>query len=207
MSSIRVEVDPAKLRVLEDEAVDKLATAARASVTASAISLERELEILTRANIPGRAYRAWNRKLYLRGDRNEHSPAAIVYAKGKGRTRGMIEFWTRPGVNRPKSGRFLAIPLPAAGSRGVGKDLTPEEWKKATGRELHFVFLGRGRTNAALVAEVPNARRGQPRTVAIFSLIREQPHANAFSLGNAAERAAQRLGADFLDRAHRLVVG
>jgi hypothetical protein len=75
-----------------------------------------------------------------------------VFANGGARTRGALTFWTQPGAIRGKQGQFLAVPLPAAGSRGRARDLTPAEWER-THPGMRLQFVSRPGRASLLVAE------------------------------------------------------
>ncbi len=71
-----------------------------------------------------------------------------------------LKFWTEPGEIRGKRGQYLAIPLPAAGSRGRGRNLTPGEWERAIGITLRFVYR-RGRASLLVADEAVLSGKGK----------------------------------------------
>jgi len=137
-----------------DRAAEKLIrgylTAGTTAVGNTTRNLERRLEAATRAAVPGKLERAWQSTAFPRSG-PARNPASTIWLKGGARTRGALRFWSEPGEIRGKRGQYLAIPLPAAGSRGRGRNLTPGEWERRTGIRLRFVYR-RGRSSL-LVAD------------------------------------------------------
>ena len=135
----------------------------------------------------------------------------MVFGNGGRRTKGMLEYWSQPGVNRSAAGFWRAIPTKAAGASTRDRNLTPGEWERRTGLRLRMLppkSGARGRY-ALLVADgtlaknksgalrkLTDRREAQGRkevTVPIFILIPEQVHANRVSNGSAVERASRRM--------------
>lgn len=143
-------IDAAQVDLAADKLVRGYLTAGTTAVGNATRHLERKLEAATRSAVPGKLERAWQSSAFPKSG-PARNPAGTIWLKGGARTRGAIRFWTEPGEIRGKSGQFLAIPLPAAGSRGRGRNLTPGEWERRTGIRLRFVFR-RGRPSL-LVAD------------------------------------------------------
>jgi Family of unknown function (DUF6441) len=160
--------------------------------------LEQDLEKITQLAVPGKLYRGWQSQSLKRIARN---PSAWVYFSGGSRSRGAITYFTQPGRLSAKSGRWLAIPTPAAGPRGRKRDLSPEEWERQTGRHLRFVYRA-GKPGLLVLDNARLSKKGfghHPRrqiragkesriTSVIFVLIPYQDFANAFSTGPIVER-------------------
>lgn len=147
-----------------DEIVRRYLGAGTEAVAKTTKRLERQLEAATAQAVPGRLWRAWQSTAFPNSG-PARNPVGTVWLKGGARTRGAVRFWTQPGEIRGKNGQFLAIPLPAAGSRGRARDLTPGEWERAHGQRLRFVY--RPGKPALLVAEngTLNARTGSFRPI------------------------------------------
>lgn len=183
-----------------------------ASVGGATKRLERRLEAVTRASVPGRLWRAWASESYpKRGPARQ--PTGIIYVNGGGRTKGAIAFWTRPGAVRGRSEQYLAVPLPAAGPRGRDRWLTPGEWERAHGIRLRFVYrLGRpallvadgaqlkGRSQIADRASPGRRDSGRTTTVPIFVLLPQVKFRNAVAIDPIIQDARGDLIDDFLAR-------
>lgn len=132
-------IDTAKLDRDADRVIRQYLTAGTTAVGTATKGLERKLEAATQAAVGGKLWRAWQSSTFPRsGPATE--PAGTIWLKGGARTRGAVQFWTQPGEVRGKRGQYLAVPLPAAGSRGRGRDLTPGEWERRTGVRLVFLY-------------------------------------------------------------------
>jgi hypothetical protein len=117
----------------------------------------------------------------------------------------MLNYWTKPGINRAKSGTYLAIPLRAALGTSLGRQISPAQWELRFGTKLRPLFrpgkapllvadgaIGPGGFIKADRADA-KIRGGQAvrrlRTVAIFTLLDAQPHANRVAVEPAVRRA------------------
>lgn len=214
--SADLSFDGAKLDRDADRLVRQYLTAARDAVGDATKGLERSLEGATEAAVPGSLWRAWKSDVFPRRG-PARDPVGTVFVNGGKRSRGAITFWSQSGAVRGKSGQYLAIPTPAAGSRGRGRDLTPGEWERRTGIRLRFVYRP-GRASL-LVADnsVLSGRAGIARgntakriaagrgssTVPIFVLIKVVPFRNAVAIEPLVARAEGELVANFLQRASR----
>jgi hypothetical protein len=135
--------------------------------------------------------------------------AGIVWSKAK-KIVGAFE----TGVEiRAKNARFLAIPLPAAGTSSRNGKITPGEWERRRGRKLVYIERRRG---GALLVDNGTVLRG-PATfgrggvargsrklakdpVPIFVLVPRVRLQKRLGLFSAADRLANSMGA-------RLVAG
>lgn len=221
MSSFRTDltVDDAALDRDVDRWVSDVLRAGTGAVRATTRKLEKALEDTTRATVRGRLWRAWKSDAFPAANIPAYAPSGTIYVNGGKRSQGAMQYWTQPGVNRNKSGFWLAIPLPAAGSRGRRRDLTPGEWERRTGVRLIFVYRG-ARRSALLVAEGTLAKGGpsfreftearrrggqHPHvTVPIFVLIPMQRFANRISVKPIVLRHEAILARDFERRVAQL---
>lgn len=199
-----------------DRAADKLVrgylTAGTTAVGNATRNLERKLEAATQAAVPGKLWRAWQSSSFPRTG-PARNPAGTIWLKGGARTRGALQFWTQPGEIRGKAGQFLAVPLPAAGSRGRGRNLTPGEWERRTGIRLRFVYR-RGRPSllvadsAVLSGKARTARANTARriasgrasaTVPIFVLMPVVKFRNAFAIEPMINASEGELALEFFE--------
>lgn len=219
------EVDSGTLTAAADRIARSYLKAGKETLGAVTRELERELEQLTRDAVPGRLWRAWKSEVFPRGNAIAREPVGTVFVNGGLRSRGAMAFWSRPGRIAGKSGQWLAIPLPAAGSRGRTRNLTPGEWERRTGKRLRFVYRG-GRRSALLVADLgttnartgtfraitrkrtqADARRGFVRgeqSVPIFVLVPVVAFGNRIAVQPAVDRARGRLAQEFNSRVGRV---
>lgn len=182
--------------------------------------VEKRLEAATASAVGGKLWRAWQSTSFPKSG-PARNPAGTIWLKGnaRGRTGGAVRFWTQPGEIRGKSGQYLAIPLPTAGSRGRSRDLTPGEWERINGQRLRFVYR-RGRASL-LVADAgtlngrtgsfrpitrqrtaADERRGHVRhqaTIPIFVLLPLVKHRNAFAIEPIINAGEGELAQEFFD--------
>jgi hypothetical protein len=132
--------------------------------------------------------------------------AALVWSKAR-KIVGAFE----TGVEiTAKNGRFLAIPLPAAGASTRNGRITPGEWERRRGRKLQFVQRRRGGAllvdNGTVIRGPSTFGRGgvargfKNRSVPIFVLVPRVRLEKKLGLMTAADRLANSMGA-------RLVAG
>lgn len=211
-------LDSPRLRAEKERLARFVLTAAKNAVGEATKGLERELEAVTKNAAGGRLWRAWASNVFPKTGL-AREPSGSVYVKGGARSTGAMTFFSRSGRIKAKSGRFLAIPTPAAGSKGRGRNLTPAEWEARTGEKLRFVYRRSG--PSLLVAEgVLNTRSGTYRrltgrrskaderrgfrrgvtTIVIFVLIPQVAFANRFAIEPIVEEWGRRLVADFEQR-------
>ena len=121
----------------------------------------------------------------------------------------IIDAFDRGALIRSKAGFHLAIPLPAAGSRGPGgKRITPGGWERRTGMRLRFVYRRNGpsllvadeaRMNKAGRAAPKRGRRRRDgiltgaQTVPIFLLVPQVKLRKRLDIDRLAAAAAARL--------------
>lgn len=212
-------VDMQRLGVEKDAVMRAVFTAGTKGVRETTKGLERKLEALNRDAVPGRLWRAWASRTYPAAGA-ARDPGGIVYLNGRDRTQGAMRYWTTNGRVTSKTDGYLAIPLPAAGSTGRGRNLTPGEWERRTGirlryfyrpgRRAHLLIADMGTTNKRTGAFRPitrartaaDERRGYVRgaqTVPIFVLIPSVPFANAFSVEQATYESQGELAKAFFD--------
>lgn len=210
---IRVEVSQAELKELEREILTRTLRAGTGAVHRATRRLEKELEQLTRTAVPGRAWRAWKSEVYPRGGGPAYDPVGQVFANGGSRSVGMLNYWTAPGVNRAKGSTYLAIPLPAALGTTLGRHINPQQWEIRFGTKLRPLFrpgkapllvadgaLGTGGfikadRAAAKIRGGQNVKR--MRTVAVFTLLDAQPHANKVAIEPPIRRAREYMTESF----------
>lgn len=214
--TIRLEIDELRLKGVKEEILGELLEAGMGTLRKVTRELELELEALTKAAVPGNAYRAWNSHVYPRSGRS-YRPVGEVFVATGPRSQGMARYWTQPGTNRAKGGQWLAIPTPAAGPKNRAQELTPGEWERRTGIRLQFVFKGgkyaflvasgtaaKNKSGALRALTKGRVAQGRQReTVVVFVLIREQPHANRVSIEGAVRRAVDRIDSEFGEQLRR----
>jgi hypothetical protein len=203
-------LDGGKITGDADRLVRSYLTAGTQAIATVTKRLERKLEGATQAAVPGRLWRAWQSSTYPKSGPAQ-DPVGTIWLKGGARTRGAVAFWTQPGAIRGKGGQYLAIPLPAAGSRGRARNLTPGEWERAHGVRLKFIYR-RGRAsllvaeNAVLSGRAQVARANTPRriaagranmTVPIFVLLPLVKFRNAFAINPLVAASEGELAREF----------
>lgn len=188
-------IDSAKLSADGDRIVRQYLTAGTKAVAGATKGLERALEAATQRSVPGKLWKAWASRSDPKSGPSRN-PTGRVFVNGSTRTRGAINFWTKPGTVRGKGGKYLAIPLPAAGSRGRDRALTPLQWEARHNTDLNFVprpgrapllVADMGRLNARgtfsrlSLRQIKAGKRGAV-WVPIFVLIPMQKHANTVAV-------------------------
>lgn len=142
--------------------------------------------------------RTIRRQTYPKGGTSLRA-AALVWSKAA----KLVDAFDRGVTIRSNDGFFLAIPLPAAGPKGIGnKRITPGGWEARTGRRLTFIYR-RGR-NGLLVdtgdvvktsymnRKGEHKRRGPGKknvTIPIFALVPQVRLPKKLELGTAASAA------------------
>ena len=110
---------------------------------------------------------------------------------------------------RGKDGLWLAIPLPAAGLTGLGRQrITPWRWEQRTGMRLRFVYRRNGpsllvaddaRLSSRGLAAAKGGRRRRDgiltgaQTVPVFLLLRQVKMPKKLDLDGLAREATARL--------------
>jgi len=220
---LELETDRAQLEKLQREITTKILRAGTGSVHDATRRLEREFEALTRAVVPGRAWRAWKSNVYPRGGGPAYEPVGEVFGNGDKRTWGMLSYWTQPGVNRAKGGEYLAVPLKAALGTSLGRHISPQQWEARFNAKLRPWFrpgktpllvadgaIGGGgfvpaESAGAKIRGGQNLRVG--RSIPVFALIAEQRHANRVSLEPSLRRANAYMQESFGRRVARIARG
>lgn len=208
--AVDLALDTVTLDADADKLTRRILTAGTLSVGGATKELERALEAATRAAVPGKLWRAWASEAYPRSG-PARDPVGQVFINGRARSRGALTFWTQPGTIRGSRGQFLAVPLPAAGSRGRARDLTPGEWERRTGKRLRFIYRpGRASllvTEDAVLSSSGVARGNTARriaagrasaTIPIFVLIPTVRFRNAVAVEPLVAAAGAKLVRDFL---------
>lgn len=174
--------------------------AGTAMIRESTRALEKRIENAIQGAVSGKLWRAIASQVYPKGG-IAREPSGSIFVNGGERSRGAIRFFTQPGRIQNDDDFYLAIPLPAAGTRGREGMLTPGEWERRTGVRLRFVFR-RGRASllvadsavlsakgifrrVASIRTKADQRRGFARgatTIPIFVLLPFVPFANSVSL-------------------------
>lgn len=198
--------------------------AMRGAVGETTRATEKDLEAATRAHVPGRLWRAWTSDVFPRTGL-AREPVGIIRlnaAQNKGgkrtRTYGAMEFFTQAGRITAGGGQYLAIPLPAAGTRGRARNLTPGEFEQRTGTRLRFVYR-RGKPSLLVLDEaVISGKRGIARlntekrratgrgntTIPIFVLIPKVDFANRFAIEPIIARGLASIDENFAQRARAI---
>jgi hypothetical protein len=145
-----------------DRVVRAYLAAGTRAVAKTTKGLERSLEAATQQAVPGRLWRAWTSSVFPRSGPAKE-PVGTVFLNGGSRTRGAMAFWTQQGEIRGKSGQYLAVPLPTAGSRGRAHDITPGEWERANGQKLVFIYRQGKPSILAAIGGTTNGRSGTYR--------------------------------------------
>lgn len=157
-------LDSEALRKAREDTVRGHLWAAKRAVATVTKRYERRFEDATRSAAQGRLWRAWASDVAPGRGRIAKEPAGFIYVNGGERSRKAIEFLTDSGRIQAKDGGPTAIPLPAAGSRGRGRNLTPDEWQRITGQLLRLV-IPRGRPAMLVASGTTNRRSGAYRPI------------------------------------------
>ena len=105
---------------------------------------------ITGAGLGTRLANTWRGEVYPKGQPSIGA-AGYVWSKAP----GLVRLYAEGAVIRSKQGLFLAIPTPAAGRFGDGRQkITPGAWERIHGMRLRFVY--RRGSPSLLVAD--NAR-------------------------------------------------
>lgn len=208
----RIEVEVTNAEEVERAMVTAVLRAGTGAVAKATRRLEQDLEAQTRTAARGKAWRAWKSESFPRAGQPAYEPVGRVFANGGARSKGMLSFWSLPGVNRARGNPFLAVPLRAALGTSRGRHISPAQWERIFKAELRPLFRP-GETpllvaDGALFASgftprdkaAAKLRGGQAArqsgTVAVFALIDQQPHANRVSISSAVNRAREFMVAD-----------
>ncbi|WP_380873593.1 hypothetical protein ACFB49_42510 [Sphingomonas sp. DBB INV C78] len=210
-------IDARQLRTEADKLTRAVLGVGADSVRASTRNLERKFEDVTRGAVGGKLWRAWSSEAFPRTGPAK-DPAGTVFLKGGARTRGAVDFFTKPGRIVGKRGQFLAIPTAAAGPRGRARDLTPGEWERRNGARLRFVYR-RGRPSLLVLDEGVLSGKGKigrlnsekrratgrgNTTVVIFVLMPVVNFANRFAIEPMVKASEGELAREFFERVRSL---
>lgn len=146
------------------------------------------------AGLGSRLQRTIRKAVYPSATTSIHA-AALVWSKAP----VIIDAFERGALIRSADGFYLAIPLPAAGTKGAGgKRITPGGWEQRTGMRLRFVYRTRGpsllvaegRLNSKGRAVESRSKTGRGlTTVPVFLLVPQVKLPKKLSLLAAAEAA------------------
>ncbi|MBI5121337.1 MAG: hypothetical protein HZA67_10050 [Rhodospirillales bacterium] len=134
--------------------------AGEAAVTAGIREATEGLKLDLRQQIVGaglgqRLANTWRGEVYPKGQ-NSLRAAGFIFSKAP----GIVRAYEEGAVIRSRNGTWLAIPTPAAGKYGDGRQkMTPGLWERMHGARLKFVYRRRG--PSLLVAENQRARTGK----------------------------------------------
>ena len=107
------------------------------------------------AGLGQRLANTWRSEIYPKGQKSIQA-AGLVFSKAP----DIVRAYAEGAVIRSKHGFFLAIPTPAAGKYGDGKQkMNPGLWERLHGARLKFVYRRRG--PSLLVADNLRARTGK----------------------------------------------
>ncbi len=132
-----LQIDGASLFRVRDQQMRRALRACRNAVATVTRDLELDLERQVQAAVPGGLYRAIKSDVFPKAGKLAREPVGSIFLNGGERTKGAFEFFTRPG--RITGADALAIPLPAAGSQGRNRFITPKQWEARTGIKLRVV--------------------------------------------------------------------
>lgn len=172
------------------------------------LSLRRQV---TSAGLGTKLANTWRGEVYPKGQKSLEA-AGFVWSKAP----TIVGAFERGALIRSSRGFYLAIPLPAAGKRGLGrKKITPGEWERMTGMRLRFVYrrnapsllvadnarlskAGRARANTGKRDGAVFTRLSGRSTVPVFLLVPQVRLAKRLDVTAAATAAAQQLPASIL---------
>lgn len=142
-------------RLLADE-MKAAEAAVTAGVREAAEGLKLELrQQITAAGLGQRLANTWRAEVYPKGAKSVGA-AGLVYSKAP----HLVRVYDEGAVIRCKHGFFLAIPTPAAGRYGDGRQkMNPGLWERMHGARLRFIYRQGG--PSLLVAENLRARTGK----------------------------------------------
>lgn len=131
--------------------------------------------------------------------------ASLVWTKAP----DILHAFDAGALIRGKDGLWLAIPLPAAGLTGIGRQrITPSRWEQRTGMRLRFVYRRNGpsllvaddaRLSSRGLAAAKGGRRRRDgvltgaQTVPVFLLLRQVKMPKKLDLDGLAREATARL--------------
>lgn len=212
--AVDIAFEIANAREAGDLVARRVLTAGTQTIAEATRGLEQGLEALTRDMVGGRLWRAWKSNVYPESLGPARDPVGEVFVNGGERSRGTMVFFTQAGRIQPRNGALLWIPLPAAGSKGRDRLLTPAEWEAKHGVKLRPVFrrgrapllvLDQGVLSGRRQTGVPNTLRRRNRgrgdaTIPMFVGLPSVAFANRFAVEPEVARWAAQLGTIFARR-------
>ena len=114
---------------------------------------------ITGAGLGTRLANTWRGEFYPRSGQSIGA-AGYVWSKAP----GLVRLYAEGGIIRSKQGLFLAIPTPAAGRFGDGRQkITPGAWERIHGMRLRFVYR-RGSPSLLVADNARLTKRGRATT-------------------------------------------
>ncbi|MBK8174803.1 MAG: hypothetical protein IPK66_05890 [Rhodospirillales bacterium] len=131
--------------------------AVTAGVRAATDGLKTELRgQITGAGLGSRLANTWRGEVYPKGQPSIGA-AGYIWSKAP----GLVRLYAEGGIIRSQQGLFLAIPTPAAGRFGDGRQkITPGAWERIHGMRLRFVYR-RGSPSLLVADNVRLTARGR----------------------------------------------
>lgn len=177
---------------------DELRQGERAVTTAvrrASDGLKAELrQQVTGAGMSRRMANTWRSRIYPEG---EQSLGAVGFVWSK--APDLVRLYDQGAILRSKDGFYLAIPTPAAGRFGDGREkITPGAWERINGKRLRFVYR-RGAPSLLVADDARLTSRGRARarsarsrsggaTVPIFILVPQVTVRRRFNVDAAAQK-------------------
>lgn len=175
----------------------KAERAVKSGIAGATMAIKAAWRAEVQATLGERLSMAVRSKVYPEGEPSADA-AGLIWTKAQ----KVISAHETGAVIRGRHGRWLVIPLPAAGPGLKGPRITPEEWERRTGRVLRFVSrngrtailvddgtVARGpRSRVARTGKVQRGRRTQ--WVPIFALVPQVRLKKRLSLFKTAETIA-----------------
>jgi hypothetical protein len=113
---------------------------------------------ITGAGLGTRLANTWRSEVYPKGQPSIGA-AGYVWSKAP----GLVRLYAEGALIRSKRGLFLAIPTPAAGRFGDGRQkITPGAWERIHGLPLRFIYR-RGPASLLVAENVRLSARGRAR--------------------------------------------
>lgn len=206
---LRLTTQVQNLRTVWSGELAKVKAGVTNAIDQAAGALQQDVRGAT-ASLGPKIVNAWRRERFPRG-RDSLNAAAVVWSRAP----KIVDAANRGAVIRGRRGKWLAIPLPAAGRGAGGKRITPVEFAKRRGVKLRFVEYG-GRARAMLVVDGGRldkrglAQRNRSRarigargplpqagatTIPVFLLFRQVKMKKLLNLAASASTAAARVAA------------
>lgn len=136
---MRLEVDlQGEIEAMLAREVQIAERAVQRGLTAAGKGLQRDWRgQVEGAGLGKRLSRTVRNETFPGGGRTSLNAASLVWTRAP----EILGAFERGALIRGKDGLWLAIPLPAAGTKGVGnKRITPGGWEQRTGLRLRFIY-------------------------------------------------------------------